>query len=72
MALKMTDQSTQEQKNILNNHKGQSLVEFILLISAIMLISLSFLRLTNSGIAKYWLYMGNLLNENPTKQLKLR
>jgi hypothetical protein len=72
MALKMTDQSTQEQKNILNNHKGQSLVEFILLISAIMLISLSFLRLTNSGIAKYWLYMGNLLNENQSQQLKLR
>lgn len=72
MALNITDQIVQRKKNILNNHKGQSLVEFILLITVIMLMSLFFLRLTNSGIAKYWLYMGNLLTEDETKQLTLR
>lgn len=72
MALQKTDQNTLERKNILNNNKGQSLVEFILLITTIMLMSLTFLKVTNSGIAKYWLYMGNLLNEGNSKKLELR
>lgn len=72
MVLQKTDQNTLKQKNILINNKGQSLVEFILLITTIMLMSLTFLKVTNSGIAKYWLYMGNLLNEGNSKKLELR
>jgi hypothetical protein len=67
----MTDQNTQE-ANILKNNKGQSLVEFVLLITSIMLISLLFLKVTNTNIAKYWLYMGKLLMEDETQSLELR
>lgn len=72
MASIKTDRITQKKKNILKNNKGQSLVEFILLITAIMLISSLFLRITGSGIAKYWLYMGKLLTEDSEQRIELR
>lgn len=55
-------------KNKFRNNKGQSLVEFVLLLSVILLISLSFLRLTNNNIANVWKNMANKLVENPNAQ----
>jgi len=68
----MTKASLQKQKNIANNEQGQSLVEFVLLLSLIMILSLGFLKTVNTGIANYWLSMGQMLVEDPSQNLTLR
>jgi len=65
-----------EQEPILKNESGQSFLEFVLLISVIMLISMGFLKGVNTGISKYWHAMGQTLvydyHKTDTKKLKLR
>lgn len=60
--------------NDLSNERGQTFVEFVLLLSMIMLISFSFMRLLNTGIGKYWTAMANtiMLDVPNAKKLKLR
>lgn len=60
--------------NSLSDERGQTFVEFVLLLSMIMLISFSFMKLLNTGIGKYWTAMANtLLIDVPTaKKLELR
>ncbi len=64
------------QESIVKNESGQSFLEFVLLISVIMMISMGFLKGINSGIAKYWLAMGQDLvydyHKTDTTKLKLR
>jgi len=57
---------------LIANQKGQSLVEFVLLLSVIMLISLLFLKLINTNIANYWQAMGTVLLEDPTQRIEMR
>lgn len=55
--------------------KGQSIVEFVLLLAAIAGLSYFFVSMMNKNIAKYWEYSVNLIvNDNPndTKKLNLR
>ncbi|MBC75745.1 MAG: hypothetical protein CME64_06995 [Halobacteriovoraceae bacterium] len=62
-----------EDKEIINkNQDGQSLVEFVLLLSIIMVLSLGFLKTVNTGIATYWLKMGQMLVEDDSQTLELR
>lgn len=58
--------------DLISNQKGQSLVEFVLLLSVIMLISLLFLKLINTNIANYWQAMGTVLLEDPTQTIQMR
>jgi hypothetical protein len=56
-------------------NKGQSLVEFVLLLAAIAGISYLFVAGINKYIAKYWEYSVNLIvNDKPgnTKKLNLK
>lgn len=54
------------------DERGQSLVEFVLLLSIVMIISLTFLKLVNGKVADYWLAMGRMLTEDPNVQLELK
>jgi hypothetical protein len=52
--------------------KGQSIVEFVLLLSAIASISYFFMGFMNANIARYWEYSVNLIvNDSPAKPKKL-
>ncbi len=59
-------------KKLSLGEKGQSLVEFVLLLTMVMIISLAFLKLVNGKVADYWLAMGNMLTEDPSIQLELK
>lgn len=61
-----------DRSKIIKNQKGQSLVEFVLLLSIIMLLSLGFLKTVNTGVSTYWLGMGQMLVEDNSQQLQLR
>lgn len=52
--------------------RGQSLVEFVMLMSVIMLISLGYLRVVSGNVAEIWLGMGQVLVEDETQKLELR
>lgn len=52
--------------------KGQSIVEFVLLLSAVASISYFFMGFMNANIARYWEYSVNLIvNDTPAKPKKL-
>ena len=59
-----------EDKNILEQ-RGQSLIEFVLLLSVIMIVSLLFLKLVNTNVAKYWKAMGIVLLEDRSQSVEL-
>ncbi|MGE3608827.1 MAG: hypothetical protein AB7I27_04495 [Bacteriovoracaceae bacterium] len=56
------------------NNKGQSLVEFVLLLLVISSISWGFVALMNRSLAQYWEYYANLvINDRPgTKSVNLK
>lgn len=58
--------------NKLKNQKGQSLVEFVLLLAIVMVISMGFLKVINTNVADYWQAMAQMLVEDETQQLELR
>lgn len=58
-------------KNILDQ-KGQTLVEFILLLSVLMLTSLIFLSTVNTGTGTLWLNVVKALIEDPNVTISLR
>jgi hypothetical protein len=41
--------------------KGQSIVEFVLLLAAIMAVSYGFVAVMNKNLARYWEYSANLV-----------
>jgi hypothetical protein len=54
--------------------RGQSIVEFVLLLSAVTFISWGFVQFMNSNLGRYWEYSANLIvNDKPggTKKLNL-
>ena len=63
-----------ENENILNNEKGQTFLEFVLLLMMIMLMSFGYMKIINTGIGKYWTSMANtlLIDVPDAKKLKLR
>lgn len=52
--------------------KGQTLVEFMLLLSVLVLTSLVFLSTINTGIAHLWESLGRILVEDPLVPIKVR
>ena len=63
---------TQVRDVIMLDEKGQTLVEFILLLSVLMLTSLIFLSTVNSGTAALWQAAAKILVEDPTVAIILR
>jgi Flp pilus assembly pilin Flp len=63
-----------ENENILNNEKGQTFLEFVLLLMMIMLMSFGYMKIINTGIGKYWTSMANtlLIDVPDSRKLKLR
>lgn len=57
---------------VIIGERGQSLVEFVLLLTIVMILSLTFLKLVNGKVADYWLAMGKMLVEDPSVQLELK
>lgn len=70
--LKHTRELNQEETKKLNNQKGQSMVEFILLMTIIMLISLGYLRVVGGGVSEYWLGMAQVILDDKNQTLELR
>lgn len=58
--------------NNLKNQNGQSFVEFVLLLSIIVLLSLGFLKAMNTGIASFWKNSVRIIVDDDTVQLNLR
>ena len=56
---------------IINNQDGQTLIEFVLLVMMVSLISISFIKLVNFNIGKYWLALVKLVVEDPSVALQL-
>lgn len=54
------------------NQSGQTLVEFILLLSILMLTGLVFLSTVNNGIAHLWQKTAKILAEDPAVRIILR
>lgn len=56
----------------LKEESGQSLVEFVLLLSVIVLLSFGFLKVANTGLAEYWLKAATLILDDPSQKLQMR
>jgi hypothetical protein len=51
------------------NERGQSIVEFVLLLAAISFLSYFFIAVMNRNIGRYWEYSVNLIvNDKPGKK----
>jgi hypothetical protein len=54
------------------SERGQSIVEFVLLLAAIASVSFFFVAIMNRNIARYWEYSANLvINDGPGKPKKV-
>ncbi len=52
--------------------RGQSIVEFVLLLAAIASVSFFFVAIMNRNIARYWEYSANfVINDGPGKPKKV-
>lgn len=69
--LKHYKKSPNEIHSYLNNY-GQGIVEFVLLLTVIMLLSLTFLRTINTGLADNWVEMAKIITEDPNVKLELK
>jgi Flp pilus assembly pilin Flp len=58
-------------KNI-KDQSGQTLVEFVLLLLAIVVISTTFMTQINGYIANRWEAVANVILDDPNQQIKLR
>lgn len=67
----LLDQNRQN-KNKINNQHGQTLVEFILLLTSLMLISLFFLKGVNGSIADIWLNMAKIITDDPNVNIEFK
>ncbi len=58
--------------SVLLSERGQSIVEFVLLLAAIASVSFFFVAIMNRNIARYWEYSANLvINDGPGKPKKV-
>jgi len=53
------------------NQRGQTLVEFILLMAVIMTISLMFMKIVNSNLAIYWKFIVTKVVGDPSIRLEI-
>ena len=53
------------------DQKGQSLVEFVLLMSVIMFLSIGVIKVVNGSIAKYWAHFATIVIDDPDIKLNL-
>ncbi len=53
------------------NRRGQTLVEFILLLVVIMTISLLFMKVVNSNLAIYWKFIVTKVVGDPSVRLEI-
>ncbi len=54
-----------------SNQRGQSLVEYALLLLVITTISFAFMSFTNQSLGKYWMYFTRLIVDDPTQNATL-
>lgn len=68
--------TTLEDKNvttkIAKDQKGQTMVEFVLLLSGIVIISFSFMKILNGQVADRWERMANIILDDKNQTLRLR
>ena len=57
---------------LVKNQKGQTLVEFILLLASIVAIAYGFLRIMNTNLSEEWLRMSQTILEDKNQQLRIR
>jgi len=57
---------------ITKNQSGQTMVEFVLLISVIAIISLLFKQVINQNISKRWEKIANVILDDPTQTITIR
>lgn len=58
--------------NNLKNQDGQSFVEFVLLMAVIVMLSLGFLKVVNTGVASFWKNSVRIIVDDKTVRLNLR
>lgn len=59
-------------KNLTKNQKGQTLVEFILLLASIVAIAYTFMRVVNTNLGEQWTEMSQTILEDDSQQLRMR
>jgi hypothetical protein len=57
--------------HIVKNKRGQTLVEFVLLLLVITGISIAFMRITNQGIGKLWIAFARIILDDPSEESKI-
>jgi len=57
--------------NVKLNQKGQTFIEFMLLLIVIVTISLTITKLTNNKIADLWVFFANLIIDDPANSVQL-
>ena len=73
----MTDMIESSSNNTISNVKildqsGQSIIEFVLLMSSIVIISFTFMRLMNTNIADKWQELAQVILEDDSQTLTLK
>ena len=64
--------STSDMKLLLRNKKGQTLIEFLLLLVSLVAIAFTFQRLVNGNLAEQWTQMSQVILEDPAQTLEVR
>lgn len=59
-------------KKFVINQKGQTLVEFLLLLASIVAIAYTFMRVVNSNLGEQWTEMSQTILEDESQQLEIR
>ena len=60
------------EKSSIANENGQTLIEFVLLLAAIGIISVTFMTQINKYTANRWLAMAKIILDDPTQTLQLK
>lgn len=60
------------EEKIILDESGQSIIEFVLLMSGIVIISFTFMRLMNGNIAERWQKMAQVILEDDNQTLQLK
>ncbi len=56
----------------LKDQKGQTLIEFLLLLVSIVAIAFTFMRLINGNLGEQWTNMSQVILEDPSQRLEIR
>ena len=59
-------------KKLVKNQKGQTLVEFILLLASIVAIAYSFMGVVNRNLGEQWTEMSQAILEDENQRLEIR